>query len=127
MARVLPLPQHGYRPLRADRPLAIVAELVDGSALGTLVTKARHGTFHSVAVPAPGFGHRRLDNLQDTASLTAAQVITKDGEEARSTANERAGRARKVIVTPAEPLATGCRGTPAPRALAGDRPQSLGG
>ena len=83
MSRVLPLPQHGYCPLRAHRPLVVVAEPVDGSALGTLVTNARHGTFHSVAVRAPGFGHRRLDNLQDTASLTPAQVITKDGEEAR--------------------------------------------
>jgi chaperonin GroEL len=79
MARVLPLPQHGYRPLRAHRPLVVVAEPVDGSALGTLVTNARHGTFPSVAVRAPGFGHRRLDNLQDIASLTGAQVITKDG------------------------------------------------
>jgi hypothetical protein len=127
MARALPLPQNGYRPLRAHRPLVVVAEPVDGSALGTLVTNARDGTFHSVAVRAPGFGHRRLDNLQDIASLTATQVITNDGEEARSTTNERLGRARKLIVTPAEPLATGCRGTPAPPALAGDRPQSSGG
>ena len=36
--------------MHAGRPLVVVAENVDGSALGALVTNARHGTFRSVAV-----------------------------------------------------------------------------
>jgi len=60
--------------MRDQRPLVIVAETVDGAALGTLVTNARHDTFKSVAVRAPGFGHRRLNNLQDIAALTGAAV-----------------------------------------------------
>jgi chaperonin GroEL len=86
--------------MRAPRPLVIVAENVDGPALGTLVTNARHGTFQSVAVRAPGFGHRRLNNLQDIAALTGAEVIAKDsGMKLENTTLERLGRARKVIVT----------------------------
>src|SRR5579875_2174550 len=59
--------------MRDQRPLVVVAENVDGAALGTLVTNARHGTFASVAVRAPGFGHRRLNNLQDIAALTGGE------------------------------------------------------
>jgi chaperonin GroEL len=85
---------------RAQRPLLIVAETVDGPALGMLVSNARHGTFQSVAVRAPGFGHRRLNNLQDIAALTGAEVIAKDsGMKLENTTLERLGRARKVVVT----------------------------
>ncbi|HET8979061.1 MAG TPA: chaperonin GroEL [Solirubrobacteraceae bacterium] len=89
--------------MRAQRPLVIVAENVDGPALGTLVTNARHGTFQSVAVRAPGFGHRRLNNLQDIAALTGAEVIAKDsGLRLETTTLQRLGRARRVIVTEEE-------------------------
>ena len=86
--------------MRAQRPLVIVAENVDGAALGTLVTNARHRTFESVAVRAPGFGHRRLNHLADIAALTGAEVIAKDsGMKLEHTTLERLGRARKIIVT----------------------------
>ncbi|MBV9165622.1 MAG: chaperonin GroEL [Solirubrobacterales bacterium] len=86
--------------MRAQRPLMVVAENVDGPALGMLVTNARHGTFQSVAVRAPGFGHRRLNNLQDIAALTGAEVIAKDsGMKLENTTLERLGHARKVVVT----------------------------
>lgn len=89
--------------MREQRPLVIVAENVEGAALGTLVTNARHGTFQSVAVRAPGFGHRRLNNLQDIAALTGAEVIAKDsGMQLEATKLERLGRAGKVIVTERE-------------------------
>ena len=97
--------------MRVQRPLVIVAENVDGSALGTLVTNARHATFQSVAVRAPGFGHRRLETLQDIAALTGAEVIAKDsGMKLESTTCERLGRARKVIVTEGETTILGGAG-----------------
>jgi chaperonin GroEL len=97
--------------MREQRTLVIVAETVDGPALGTLVTNARHGTFRSVAVRAPGFGHRRLNNLQDIAALTGAQVIAKDsGMKLESTTVERLGSARKVIVTEEETTILGGTG-----------------
>jgi chaperonin GroEL len=97
--------------MRAGRPLVLVAENVDGPALGTLVTNARHGTFESVAVRAPGFGHRRLNNLQDIAALTGAEVIARDsGMSLEGTTLERLGRARKVIVTEEETTILGGAG-----------------
>src|SRR5579875_1612099 len=86
--------------MRDQRPLVVVAENVDGAALGTLVTNARHGTFAWVAVRAPGFGHRRLNNLQDIAALTGGEVIAKDsGMTLAQTTLERLGRCWKLIVT----------------------------
>src|SRR5213078_768087 len=89
----------------------VVGETVDGPALGTLVTNARHGTFKSVAVRAPGFGHRRLNNLQDIAALTGAEVVAKDsGMKLENTTLERLGRARKVIITEEETTILGGAG-----------------
>src|SRR5207302_11189976 len=86
--------------MRAERPLVIVAENVDGPALGTLVTNARHRTFRSVAVRAPGFGHRRLNNLQDIAALTGAEVIAKDsGMKLENTTPDRMARASTAMLT----------------------------
>jgi chaperonin GroEL len=86
--------------MQTGRPLVVVAENVDGPALGMLVTNCMHGTFRSVAVRAPGFGHRRLNHLQDLAALTGGQVISKDrGMKIEATTLDRLGRARQVRVT----------------------------
>ncbi|MBV9335677.1 MAG: chaperonin GroEL [Solirubrobacterales bacterium] len=99
--------------MRAQRPLVVVGENVDGPALGMLVTNARHGTFQSVAVRAPGFGHRRLNNLQDIAALTGAEVIAKDsGMKLENTSLERLGRARKLVVTEESTTILGGGGDP---------------
>jgi chaperonin GroEL len=97
---------------RTERPLVIVAENVDGPALGMLVTNAMHGTFRSVAVRAPGFGHRRLGNLQDLAALTGGQVVSKQGGmKLEATTLERLGRARRVIVTDTDTTIVGGAGS----------------
>ncbi len=66
------------RVLKSQRPLVILAETVDGSALGMLVTNKVHGNLLSVAVRAPGFGTRRLAELHDIAAFTGGRVITED-------------------------------------------------
>src|SRR5215469_6624778 len=56
--------------MRNPRPLVILAENVEGTALSMLVHNHVNGIFQCVAVRAPGFGDRRLHKLEDIAALT---------------------------------------------------------
>jgi chaperonin GroEL len=85
---------------RSGRPLLILAENVDGPALGMLVANNVHETFTSVAVRAPGFGHRRLAELEDLAALLGGRVVTGDaGLSLAAVRLEHLGQCRKVTVT----------------------------
>jgi chaperonin GroEL len=98
--------------MKADRPLVLVAENVEGPALGMLVTNSMHRTFRSVAVRAPGFGQRRLDHLEDLAALTGAEVVSKQrGMKLEATTLQRLGRARRVTVTDAGTTIVGGAGS----------------
>jgi chaperonin GroEL len=86
--------------MRSGRPLLILAENVDGPALGMLVANNVHETFTSVAVRAPGFGHRRLAELEDLAALLGGRVVTGDaGLSLAAVRLEHLGQCQKVTVT----------------------------
>ncbi|MCI3242026.1 chaperonin GroEL [Streptomyces spinosisporus] len=85
---------------RTGSPLVVIAENVDGPALGMLVTNAAHGTFRSLAVRAPGFGFRRIAELEDMAALTGGRVITGTaGRTLEGASLEDLGRAERVVAT----------------------------
>ena len=82
------------------KDLVLIAEDVEGEALGTLVLNRLKGVFNAVAVKAPAFGDRRKDILNDIAILTGAEVITEDrGMTFENVELDVVGTARKVIVT----------------------------
>jgi chaperonin GroEL len=86
--------------MRRPEPLIILAEKVDGAALGMLVQNNQHGTMEATAIRAPGFGHRRIAYLGDLAAFTGGQVITPEaGLSLEQVEPEALGRARRVIVT----------------------------
>lgn len=81
------------------KDLVIVAEDVEGEALGTLILNRLKGVFNTVAVKAPAFGDRRKEILEDIAILTGATVISEErGYTFENATLEMVGSARKIIV-----------------------------
>ena len=98
---------------RADRPLVVLAEDVDGPALQLLVGGNMHKTMQSVVVRAPGFGHRRVAELEDLAVALGGHVIAKDtGIELSEVTREHLGSCDRITVTENETTIVGGRGEP---------------
>lgn len=83
--------------MRDPRPLVIVAEKLEGSALQMLVHNHVNGIFQCLAVRAPGFGDRRLHKLEDIAALTGGAVYSRQSSFTLETMTlEQLGRAQRV-------------------------------
>jgi chaperonin GroEL len=96
------------------KDLVLIADDVEGEALGTLILNRLKGVFNTVAIKAPAFGDRRKDVLNDIAILTGAEVITEDrGMTFENVDINVVGSARRVIVNKDETTIIEGGGSPA--------------
>jgi chaperonin GroEL len=98
--------------MRADRrPLVIIAETVEGTALQMLVHNHVNGVFQTVAIKAPGYGEKRIHLLEDMAALCGGKVHSKSSSfSPEQMSIEHLGRAAQVRVTSENTTIIGGRG-----------------
>jgi chaperonin GroEL len=86
--------------MRDPRPLVIIAEKVEGTALQMLVHNHVNGHIKATAIHAPGFGEKRIHLLEDMAALCGGKVFSKASSfTLEQVGPEHLGRAQQVRAT----------------------------
>ena len=96
---------------RDGRPLVIVAEEIEGQALAALIMNTVRGTMKIAAVKAPFYGARRRSILEDLATSTGAEFISRESTVAlKDLKLHHFGQCRSVDITKTTTTVIGGKG-----------------
>ena len=97
MKDILPLLEQS---MQMDKPMLIIAEDIQGEALSTLVVNKVRGTLKVATIKAPGFGSKRIEQLEDIAVLIGGTVISeKVGLSLADATINHLGSAERITIT----------------------------
>ena len=90
------------------KELIVIAEDIEGEALGTIILNKMKGIFTVLAIKAPGFAERKRGEIEDIAVSVGATIVTSALSVALQTGDMSVlGTAEKVVSTKDSTIITG--------------------
>lgn len=98
------------------RSFLVIAPVVEGEVLQTLVINKEQGGFQCAAVNAPSYGENQMEILRDLAIITGAVLISKEsGMELTDVTIDMLGSCEKIKSTKDSTVFINCQGNPETR------------